>query len=124
MGSPPCSAAAPGRASAEYPASLDLVLEDLARAPEDGRGPGLGDAHLDARHLRVVEPVEDQEVPGVVHHRDDHGRAPAHGLRLRGVGDGPRRPEGEDLLGGEGIGGNERSREGEDEREQRGHAAQ
>src|SRR3989442_1576749 len=44
-----------------------LVLELLARPPEDRGRPGLADADLDAGNLCVVEPVQQDEMASVVH---------------------------------------------------------
>jgi len=41
---------------------LDLVLELPLRPLVDRSAPRLADADIDARHLRVVEPVEQDEV--------------------------------------------------------------
>src|SRR5882724_10712417 len=62
-----------------------LVLELLARPPEDRRRPGLPDADLDAGDLCVVKPVQQNEMASVVHDGDDDRGA---ALRRLGLGRG------------------------------------
>jgi len=53
----------------------DLLLEIPAGPPVDRGGPRLSDAHVHAGHLGVIESVEQDEMPPVVHHRDHHADA-------------------------------------------------
>src|SRR5262249_17884328 len=52
-------------------ARANLLLELPAWPPIDGRRPRLPDADVDAGHLRVVEPMEENQVATVVDDRDD-----------------------------------------------------
>src|SRR5438034_11129362 len=97
-----------GQGEGGDPSGADLVLELLAGPAEDRRRAGLPDADLDARHLRVVEAVEHDEMAPVVHHRDDDGRTSPGRLRLGGGRDLHGRIQGEDLLHPELIGRAER----------------
>ena len=47
-----------GQRQCGYAPFLDLILEIFAGSAEDGRGSRFSDSYLDARDLRIVEPVE------------------------------------------------------------------
>src|SRR5262245_65559952 len=58
----------------------DLLLEVPTRPSVDGCRPGLADADVDARDLRVVQAVEKNEVTAVVDDRDDDADTACAGL--------------------------------------------
>jgi hypothetical protein len=66
------------------PTFANLVLEDFARPAEDRRRPRLADSHLHARHLGVVQPLQEEDMASVVHHDDHHGGPAFQRFRFRG----------------------------------------
>ena len=50
----------PGQGQRRDPPLTDLVLKDLARRPEDRGSAGLANGDLGARHLGVIETLEQQ----------------------------------------------------------------
>jgi hypothetical protein len=59
-------------------------LEFLAGSAEDGGGARLANRHIDACNLRVVEALEQDQLPTVIHYRNDHCRTALIVCRLRG----------------------------------------
>src|SRR5262249_13205798 len=77
---------------------FDLVLELLARPAEIRGRTSLADCDIDARDLRIVETLEEQEVPAVVHNGNDDRGTTFVGLGLRRSRNGLGGFEGEHLL--------------------------
>jgi hypothetical protein len=68
-----------------------VILELLARSPEDGCGSRLADAHLDAGDLGVIETLKENQVAAVIDDGDDHPGVLFLRVGLGGSGDFLRR---------------------------------
>jgi hypothetical protein len=76
IGTPPWSGVLSARARGRDPARSNLPLELPTGPPIDRRSARLADADVDARHLSIVEPVEQDQVTPIVNDRDDRADAP------------------------------------------------
>lgn len=65
--------------STQLPTKQVLTLDGSAK---DCRGSGFGNAHIDARHLRIVEPFEHQQITTVIDNGDHDGCTAFPGFAL------------------------------------------
>src|SRR5205814_9001590 len=62
----------PRQSQRRYTAVANLILKHLARPAENRRSPRFPNANLNARDLRVVESLQQQQMTVVVHNNDDN----------------------------------------------------